>query len=131
MTKHDKLSYKELKCEMDAADEMAKVQAQLHQSYIETEQLKAQLIKSQKLEAVGRLAGGLAHDYGNMLTVIIGHAEIAISKLSNDHPLFDDLNAILDAAMKSNKLALQILTFARKQVINPEVIKLNTVVKNI
>jgi PAS domain S-box-containing protein len=91
----------------------------------EKENLQAQLVQAQKMEAVGRLAGGVAHDFNNMLGVILGHAEMAIDKVDFSHPLHEDLLEIQKAAQRSADLTRQLLAFARKQTISPQVLNLN------
>lgn len=92
-----------------------------------TEQLRlaAQFQQSQKMEAVGLLAGGVAHDYNNMLCVIIGYTELAMEKVEPEQPLYGDLEEILKAAMRSSDITRQLLAFARKQTIAPLVLDLN------
>jgi two-component system sensor histidine kinase EvgS len=94
------------------------------------EKLQAQLLQAQKMESVGRLAGGVAHDYNNMLSVIIGYAELAMGSLAPDDPLQDDLGEILTAARRSGDITRQLLAFARKQIISPRVLDLNETVEN-
>jgi two-component system cell cycle sensor histidine kinase/response regulator CckA len=94
----------------------------------ETALLHEQLIQAQKLESIGRLAGGVAHDFNNMLGVIIGHAELAAMNVPEDTPLGYDLQQILATARRSADLTRQLLTFARKQVVRPEVLNLNDTV---
>ncbi|MFZ1642950.1 MAG: GAF domain-containing protein [Candidatus Contendobacter sp.] len=89
------------------------------------EALEAQLLQAQKMEAVGRLAGGVAHDFNNMLAVIAGHAEMALEQTAPDCPLYADLLAIQKAAQRSADLTRQLLAFARKQTIAPRVLDLN------
>ncbi len=91
----------------------------------EKELLEAQLRQAQKIEAVGRLAGGVAHDFNNMLSVIIGHAEMALDELSPNQSVYTDLKEIQKAAERSADLTRQLLAFARKQNISPVVIDLN------
>ncbi|MDP3479231.1 MAG: PAS domain S-box protein [Desulfoprunum sp.] len=91
----------------------------------EKEKLQMQLLQSQKLESVGRLAGGVAHDYNNMLGVILGHAELAMLKADESHPLHVHLREIRLAAQRSAELTQQLLAFARRQTIAPKVIDLN------
>ena len=91
----------------------------------EQENLKAQLIQAQKMESVGRLAGGVAHDFNNMLNVIIGFAELAMEKVAPEDSLQMDLEEIVSAGRRSVEITRQLLTFARKQIISPEVINLN------
>ncbi len=92
---------------------------------VERDKLQVQLTQAQKMEAVGRLAGGVAHDFNNMLGVIIGYAELALEKVDPEQPLFDDLREICSAAERSADLTRQLLAFARKQIILPKVIDLN------
>ncbi len=94
----------------------------------EREKLQAQLIQAQKMESVGRLAGGVAHDFNNMLGVIQGHAELAMVKAGADHPLGRHLEQIYNTARRSADLIRQLLGFARKQVAEPEVLDLNETV---
>lgn len=91
----------------------------------EKEKLRAQLIQSQKLESVGRLAGGVAHDFNNMLTVIIGYAQSAIEEIPETSSLYTSLNEILSAASRSSEITAQLLAFARKQTVLPKIIDLN------
>ncbi|MFO0942361.1 MAG: PAS domain S-box protein [Pirellulales bacterium] len=91
-------------------------------------QLEEQLRQAQKMEAVGRLAGGVAHDFNNLLTVINGYAEILISELETDHPMLSALNAIRDAGDRAARLTQQLLAFSRKSVVEPKVVDLNSMV---
>lgn len=93
--------------------------------------LEAQLLQAQKMESVGRLAGGVAHDYNNMLGVIIGYAELGLAKVDQDHPLHTNLMQIHAAAKRSSEITRQLLAFARKQTISPLVLDLNETVKSI
>ena len=97
-----------------------------------TEQLRlaAQLQQAQKMEAVGLLAGGVAHDFNNMLTVILGYAELALSRMGPAEPLHGDLEEIRKAAKHSAGITRQLLAFARKQPIVPVVLDLNRSVEN-
>lgn len=85
----------------------------------------SQLQQAQKMEAVGRLAGGVAHDFNNMLGVIIGHAELALMKMEPSQPNYAALVEIKKAAERSANLTRQLLAFARKQTIAPKVLDLN------
>jgi signal transduction histidine kinase len=89
------------------------------------EHLNNQLLQSQKMEVVGRLAGGVAHDFNNMLGVIIGRADLTLSGLADDHPLVPALKEILAAAEHSATLTRQLLAFARKQSVAPKILDLN------
>jgi PAS domain S-box-containing protein len=95
------------------------------QAEAEQERLQGQLTQAQKMESVGRLAGGVAHDFNNMLSIIHTHVEIVQEELGSEHPLFVDLEQIRFAAVRSAALTRQLLAFARKQVVAPEVLDLN------
>ena len=94
----------------------------------EREKLKAQLLQSQKMEAVGRLAGGVAHDFNNMLGIILGHAELAM-EIDPHNPLHPVLEEIHKAGKRSADLTRQLLAFARKQTVAPKVLDLNVIVE--
>ena len=96
----------------------------------ERERLKGQLLQAQKMEAVARLAGGVAHDFNNMLAVIQGHAELALMRMGPDDPSFRHFSAIRDTANRSAELTQQLLAFARKQVITPIALDLNKAVES-
>ena len=100
------------------------------QAEAEQEKLQDQLTQAQKMESVGRLAGGVAHDFNNMLGVILGHTELALEQVQPPHPLHTDLTEIQKAAQRSADLTKQLLTFARKQIISPQILDLNRTVKN-
>ena len=87
--------------------------------------LEAQLQQAQKMESVGRLAGGIAHDFNNMLSVILGHTEMALEQGDLKQSLYDDLVEIQKAARRSADLTRQLLAFARKQTIAPIAVDLN------
>jgi two-component system, cell cycle sensor histidine kinase and response regulator CckA len=97
-----------------------------------TEHLKlaTQLQQAQKMESVGRLAGGVAHDYNNMLSVILGFAELAMDKVDPSEQVYADLKEILGAAKRSAQITRQLLAFARQQTIEPKVLDLNHVVES-
>ncbi len=94
----------------------------------EKRNLQEQLVQSQKMESVARLAGGVAHDFNNMLGVIIGHTELAMGQVSSSQPLFASLQEIRKAAERSAGLTRQLLAFARKQTVAPRVLDLNETV---
>jgi len=98
------------------------------QSDAEREKLHAQLGQAQKMESVGRLAGGVAHDFNNMLTGILGHAQMAMRRSNSSDQIHADLKAIEKAALRSAELVQQLLAFARKQVVTPRVLVLNDTV---
>jgi PAS domain S-box-containing protein len=97
----------------------------------EKAKLEAQLQQAQKMESVGRLASGVAHDFNNMLSVIIGYAEMALSTLDPSDPLHESMQEILSASLHSTDVVQQLLTFARKQIITPQIIDLNAAVAKI
>ena len=90
--------------------------------------LEAQYLQAQKMESVGRLTGGVAHDFNNILAVIIGYAEMALDKIAPDHPVHADLGRIHEAAMRSADIVHQLLAFSRKQPIAPKILDLNATV---
>jgi two-component system cell cycle sensor histidine kinase/response regulator CckA len=94
----------------------------------ETAKLTSQLEQAQKMESVGRLAGGVAHDFNNMLGVILGHCELALEKVHASESLHSDLVNIQAAAQRSADLTRQLLAFARKQTVAPKVLSLNDTV---
>lgn len=91
--------------------------------------LQEQLLQSHKIESIGRLAGGVAHDFNNMLGVIIGHVELLIDRTDIPEDARNGLKAIQNAANRSADLTKQLLAFARKQTINPQIINLNEAVE--
>jgi len=93
------------------------------------EKLQHQLIQAQKMESVGRLAGGVAHDFNNMLGVIIGNADLAIQNLDPSLQVHEDLQEIKAAAKRSADLTRQLLAFARRQAAAPIVLDLNETVE--
>ena len=95
----------------------------------EKEELQAQLLRAQKMESVGRLAGGVAHDFNNMLGVILGNVEMAMEQVEPGRQVFEDLQEIRMAAERSVELTRQLLAFARKQTIAPRIIDLNETVE--
>ena len=90
--------------------------------------LEAQLLQSQKMESVGRLAGGVAHDFNNMLSVIIGHADMMLDEMEPDQQFYNDLMEIKKAGVRSADLTRQLLAFARRQTVTPKVIDLDKTV---
>jgi PAS domain S-box-containing protein len=91
-------------------------------------QLREQLIQAQKMESVGRLAGGVAHDFNNMLSVILGYTELALHDVTPDTRLADYLRQIFSAARHSADITRQLLAFARKQTIAPKILDFNNAV---
>ncbi|NLG34883.1 MAG: PAS domain-containing protein [Lentisphaerae bacterium] len=95
----------------------------------EREQLQTQLTHAHKMESIGRLAGGVAHDFNNMLGAILGHAELAMEDTPDGHPLREHLVEIRKAGQRSADLTRQLLAFARKQTVRPRRINLNETVE--
>ena len=96
----------------------------------ERESLELQLRQAQKMEAIGQLAGGVAHDFNNMLGVIVGHAEMALEEINAEDAIHANLQEIMAAAKRSADLTRQLLAFARKQTIAPVVQDLNATVES-
>lgn len=90
--------------------------------------LEAQYLQAQKMESVGRLTGGVAHDFNNILAVISGYCEMAMAKAAPGQPVYSDLERIHEAALRSADIIRQLLAFSRKQAIIPRVIDLNEMV---
>ncbi len=97
----------------------------------ERRNLEQQLLQSQKLESIGRLAGGVAHDFNNLLTVVLSHASFIGSTLKPTDSLMPDVKAIENAAIGAAGLTRQLLAFARQQLIEPRVLDLNETVRHL
>ncbi len=110
--------------ELEARQERKQAEEALRQS-------EKQFRQAQKMEAVGRLAGGLAHDFNNLLTVIMGYSQVLLSELGPDHPLRGKIEETQKAGGRAAALIRQLLTFSRKQALEPKVLSLNNVVTNL
>src|SRR6188768_4294619 len=97
----------------------------------EQKRLEAQLLHAQKMESVGRLAGGVAHDFNNLLTVILGGIELTRQELGASHPALEYLADAENAADSAGLLTKQLLAFSRKQIITPKVLSLNEVIARV
>jgi len=97
----------------------------------EKEKLQAQFLQAQKMEAVGRLAGGVAHDFNNLLSAISGYSSLAMAKLNESDPMYRDLTMVSNAAAKAANVVRQLLLFSRKQPIEPVPLNLNSTVKSL
>ena len=93
-------------------------------------QLEEQFAQAQKMESIGRLAGGVAHDFNNMLTIILSYTQMAMKELGPSNPIHQNLQQVLNAAKRSAEITRQLLAFARKQTISPRVIYLNETVEH-
>ncbi len=93
--------------------------------------LEDQLRQAQRMESLGRLAGGVAHDFNNILTAILGHAEMIVDDLPPESPLRQDLGEIRSAARRAVALTRQLLAFSRRQVLSPRVVDLGEVVRGL
>lgn len=103
--------------------------SEIVQAQQEREEMEAQFREAQKMEAVGRLAGGVAHDFNNMLSIIQGRAELMLMDLGKDDPKLADIQEIHATVQRSADLVRQLLAFARKQIINPQPLDLNDLVE--
>jgi len=97
----------------------------------ERKRLEEQLLQSQKMEAVGQLAGGVAHDFNNILTAIVGYTDLLAAELASNVRQLEDLEEIRKAARRAAALTRQLLAFSRKQVLEPRIIDVNAVVLNL
>jgi PAS domain S-box-containing protein len=102
-----------------------------HAEAAQREKLAAQLHQAQKLESIGRLAGGVAHDFNNMLSVILGYAELLVSNAALDESTRADLGEIVRAAERSRELTSQLLAFSRKQATRPRLLHLDEEVRGL
>ncbi|HEX9080442.1 MAG TPA: PAS domain S-box protein [Desulfuromonadaceae bacterium] len=96
----------------------------------EKERLTQRLLESQKLESIGRLAGGVAHDFNNLLTPIMGYAEMLRSSFAPTDPHYRRIAGIIDASVKARDLTRQLLAFSRKQVLDMKPLDLNQVIES-
>jgi two-component system, cell cycle sensor histidine kinase and response regulator CckA len=94
----------------------------------ERQRLESQLRQSQKMEAIGQLAGGVAHDFNNLLTIIQGYSSMSLDGLEPDHALREPIEEIERAALSAAALTRQLLAFSRRQLVQPRIMNLNTVI---
>ena len=105
--------------------------SELKHAVEEQMEMRVQFEQAQKLESIGQLAGGVAHDFNNMLNVIIGYGELALENLSKMDLLHGYVEEILGAGRRSAALTRQLLAFSRKQTLQPEVLDLNHIISNL
>ena len=113
---------------VSSADEPADVLEAIAEDVTDRRALEDQFRQAQKMEAVGRLAGGVAHDFNNLLMVISGYAEVMLSKLEAEHHLRDKAQAIQQASDRATTLTRQLLAFSRKQLLELKVVDVNAIV---
>jgi signal transduction histidine kinase/ActR/RegA family two-component response regulator len=123
--------------ETHGGDEVAQVtrafdgmRATLQRNEVQRQQLEDQLRQSQKMDAIGRLAGGVAHDFNNLLTVIMGHSGLLLQRLQPTDTLYGSSEQIEKAARRAASLTRQLLAFCRMQVLQPKVLDLNALVSD-
>ena len=121
--------------DIGSGDEVAEVTAAfdrmrktLKQNEEQSKKLGDQLRQAQKMEAVGRLAGGVAHDFNNLLTVIKGHSDLLEEKISASTPMFHSITQVKKATDRATSLTRQLLAFSRMQVLQPKILDLNTLI---
>ncbi|MDP8239797.1 MAG: PAS domain S-box protein [Candidatus Hatepunaea meridiana] len=113
------------------ADGRPKTAIEISRDITEQKSLEDQFRQSQKMESVGRLAGGVAHDFNNLLTVISGYADVALRSLNKRDPLYDKITTIQDSALSAADLTRQLLAFSRKQTLEPKVLDLNRIISTL
>jgi signal transduction histidine kinase/CheY-like chemotaxis protein len=121
--------------DIGSGDEVAEVTAAfdrmrktLQQNEEQSKKLADQLRQAQKMEAVGRLAGGVAHDFNNLLTVIKGHSDLLEEKISASTPMFHSITQVKKATDRATSLTRQLLAFSRMQVLQPKIVDLNSLI---
>ena len=119
----------------ERSNELLAINQQLNEQIVERkraeeekEKLQQQLIQSQKMEALGTLAGGVAHDFNNLLTIINGHAELMLLNISKEDKFHRHLRAIHQSGTRAAELTRQLLAFSRKQMVKPRILDINHVI---
>jgi signal transduction histidine kinase len=116
---------------MNAVKDLKKEIAARQKGEAERQRLQSQLLQAQKMESIGRLAGGVAHDFNNILTAILSYAELSLMKLPEHDPLRGHLISIQEASEKAAKLTHQLLAFSRRQVLEMKVVDLNAIIRGL
>ncbi|HOQ45382.1 MAG TPA: ATP-binding protein [Bryobacteraceae bacterium] len=114
-----------------ANERLSSTNRELSEEMAQRRHLQEQLMQSQKMEAIGRLAGGVAHDFNNLLTVILGFSDLVLSGADRSTATYSQVEQIRVAAERAASLTQQLLAFSRKQMLQPKVINLNSVVMEI
>ncbi|MBM4429904.1 MAG: response regulator, partial [Chloroflexi bacterium] len=112
-----------------AAWHKAQLMGNLHKSLQELRDTQAQLLQAQKLESLGRLAGGIAHDFSNLLTVMIGYAQLSLRQLKLRHPIHKYVSEIYVATQRATRMTGQLLDFARQQTLHREPVHLGRLIR--
>ncbi len=114
----------------DASGQVVEIVA-IIRDITEAKRLENQLQQAQKMEAVGQLAGGIAHDFNNLLTIVTGRSELLLHRLRADDPIRADVALIKSTGERAAALTAQLLAFSRRQVLQPRVLRLNSVVDDV
>jgi PAS domain S-box-containing protein len=114
--------------QMAAAWRKAQLMLDLRKSLKDLTDTQAQLLQARKLESIGRLAGGIAHDFSNLLTVMIGQAQLGLNKVESSHRLYKHLAEIEKAAQRAAGLTRRLLAFSRRQILQKRVLDLNELI---
>jgi signal transduction histidine kinase/ligand-binding sensor domain-containing protein len=110
--------------------EIQQANKKLQQDMIDLEELQDQLRQSQKMEAIGKLAGGISHDFNNLILAIIGHSDFILMEENLTPQTRDDVEQIIKASQRARSLTRQLLAFSRKQVLQPKLISLNEYIED-
>ncbi len=111
--------------------ELSEANRRLEAEMAERKMAEQRLLDARKMEAVGRLAGGVAHEFNNMLTVINGYSEMLLSRMNETDPLRKDVDSIRNTGLRAAKVTRQLLAFGRKQMLRPEVLDINEVIARV
>jgi signal transduction histidine kinase len=111
--------------------DLEKANRELENTLKEQKRLEGQLRQAQKMEVIGRFAGGIAHDFNNILTAIVGYGHLMRMKMEVDSPLLSHLDQVLLAADRAANLTRSLLTFSRKEEMNPRPVNLNDIIRNV